>query len=93
MESEHPVPIREQMIYSVIPILNLWAAYRIKKLRMFVFLLIVIFVINIAVAFIIPFPYSLPVEIAIYVAIVYRYMKRWTVDWNNKFSSSSPEVV
>jgi hypothetical protein len=92
MESEHPVPFREQMVYSVIPFLNLWAAYRIRRLRIFVLLLIVITIINFAVGFVIPFPYSLPVQIAIYIALVYLYMKRWTLNWNNKFSSS-PEVA
>jgi hypothetical protein len=76
------------MIYSVIPFLNLWAAHRIKKLVKFVVLLIVISVINLAVSFFIPFPYSLPIGIEIYVIIVNHYMKKWTIECNNKVSSS-----
>jgi hypothetical protein len=80
------VPLREQVIFSVIPILNLWAAYRIRKLRKFVLLLIAIFAITIVDSFLIPFPFSLVVDIAIYAVVVIYCMKKWTIEWNGKVS-------
>jgi hypothetical protein len=74
------------VIFSVIPILNLWAAYRIRKLRKFVLFLIAIFAITIVDSFLIPFPFSLVVDIAIYAVVVIYCMKKWTIEWNGKVS-------
>jgi hypothetical protein len=89
LKPDYPVSVREQIAYTVIPFVNLWAAHRIKKLINFVVLLIIIFAINFAVGFLIPFPFSIPIGIAIYLIMAIHYMKKWTMEWNNKVSSSS----
>ena len=89
MKPDDPVSVLEQIACTVIPFVNLWAAHRIKKLTKFVLLLILIFVINLAVGFLVPFPFSIPILIAIYLIIAIYYMKKWTIEWNNKVSSSS----
>jgi hypothetical protein len=78
------ISVREQMVFSVIPILNLWAAYRIEKLRRFLLILLLIWVINIPVSFLVPFPFSIPVKLLVYAILVILYLKKWTVQWNNK---------
>lgn len=92
LEPYPQVPLRGQMIFSVIPILNLWAAYRIRKLRWFVLLLIGIWAITFAISFLIPFPFSSVIDIAIYAILVIYYMKKWTIEWNGKVSSGSPDL-
>jgi hypothetical protein len=89
LKPDYPVSVREQNAYTVIPFANLWAAHRIKKLMKFVLLLIIIFVINLAVGFLVPFPFSIPILVAIYLIIAIHYMKKWTIEWNNKVLSSS----
>jgi hypothetical protein len=78
------ISVREQMIFSVIPILNLWATYRIGKLRRFLLTLLLIWVINIPVSFLVPFPFSIPVKLLVYAIVVTYYVKKWTVQWNSK---------
>ena len=78
------ISVREQMVFSVIPILNLWAAYRIGRLRRFLLILLLIWVVNIPVSFLVPFPFSIPVKLLVYVILVIHYLKKWTVRWNNK---------
>lgn len=78
------ISVREQMVFSVIPILNLWAAYRIEKLRRFLLILLLIWVINIPVSFLVPFPFSIPVKLLVYAILVILYLKKWTVQWNSK---------
>jgi hypothetical protein len=41
------ISVREQMVFSVIPILNLWSAYRIGKFRRFLLILLLIWVVNV----------------------------------------------
>jgi hypothetical protein len=78
------ISVREQMVFSVIPILNLWAAYRIGKLRRFLLILLLIWVVNVPVSFLVPFPFSIPVKLLVYAILVILYLKKWTVQWNNK---------
>lgn len=78
------ISVREQMVFSVIPILNLWAAYRIGKFRRFLLILLLIWVLNVPVSFLIRFPFSITVKLLVYAILVILYLKKWTVQWNNK---------
>ena len=78
------ISVREQAVFSVIPIFNLWAAYRIGKLRRFLLILLLVWVINIPVSFLVPFPFSIPVKLLVYAIVVIHYLKKWTVQWNGK---------
>ena len=89
LKSHSRVSLRDQTIFSVIPFLNLWAAYRIEKLLWFVLVLIGISVINFGVTFVILFPFSIAVYIAIYVILVIYFMRKWTIEWNGKVSLGS----
>ena len=89
LKSHSWVSLRDQTIFSVIPFLNLWAAYRIEKLLWFVLVLIGISVINFGVTFVILFPFSIAVYIAIYVILVIYFMRKWTIEWNGKVSLGS----
>jgi len=86
LKSHSRVSLRDQTIFSVIPFLNLWAAYRNEKLIFFVLLLIGITVINFGVAFVILFPFSIAAFIAVYAILVIYFMRKWTIEWNSKVS-------
>jgi hypothetical protein len=76
--------VREQMVFSVVPIMNLWASYRIGKLRRFLLTLLLIWIINIPVSFLVPLPFSIPVKLLVYAIVVIYYVKKWTMQWNSK---------
>jgi uncharacterized membrane protein len=71
-----------QSVFAVVPILSIWAAYRIKKLRKFLLLHLILVGINLLVAFLIPFPHGMPVFLAIYISVMISYMRRWSRLWN-----------
>ena len=71
-----------QSVFVVVPILSIWAACRIKKLRKFLLLYLILVGINLLAAFLIPFPHSMPVFLAIYISVMISYMRTWSRLWN-----------
>ena len=68
-----------QMVFSIIPFVWVWAAYRIEKLRK----ALVIFVLSaIAIGFFIPFPFSIPLVLGIHIY----FMRRWSIGWNEQLN-------
>jgi hypothetical protein len=90
MPTNSLVSLRKQMIFAVIPFLNLQAAYQIKKLIKLIVLLIVIYIADLVVSLFVPVPYSLLIDVAIYLILVIHYMRKWTIEWNNKVSTLFP---
>jgi hypothetical protein len=69
MQSEFSV----ETVFAFIPFVNLWAAYRIQKLRKFLLIFIPLnFALNFGVAIFIPSPYSIPIAAAIRTAAIKR---------------------
>jgi hypothetical protein len=69
------------MLFSVIPIVNFWAAYRVEKL---IKALVIFILSSLAVSFLVPFPFSLPIIIVIEVY----FMRRWSIQWNKKINNT-----
>ena len=80
------VPI-QILISALIPFAGFWAAYRIKKLRMFLVLLLALFLPNYIISMLIPFPFSLLPMLVLQIALIVYYMRKWSIEWNNKISS------
>jgi hypothetical protein len=79
-----------QMLFAVIPFVNFWAAYRIRKLRRFLLLWIILQLgVNLLISLFIPPPYSILFYLAIYIPVVIHYMRKWSVEWNNKIDSKN----
>lgn len=76
------VSVGWQMLFSLIPIVGLWAAYRIEKL---LWALLIFISTNIVVGLLIPFPFSLPIVVAIHVLI----MRKWSIDWNKAIDTTN----
>jgi hypothetical protein len=75
-----------QTVFAIIPFVNLWAAYRIKKLRMFLFIEILFTVLGVVVQLFIPPPfafivYGIPITI-----ITMIILRKWSIKWNEKIS-------
>lgn len=77
------VSVRWQCIFAFIPILNLWAAYRIRKLRRFLLLYLILTAVNIVISLFVPFPYSLAIFWAVDIPVLIHYMRKWSVRWND----------
>ena len=90
MEPNKTVSVYWQMLFAVIPFVKFWAAYRIKKLRKFLLLWIVLeFGVSLLISILIPFPFSLVVILVIEIPIMIYYMRKWSIEWNNNVRSSA----
>ncbi len=102
MVKQEPVSVNWQTLFVIIPIVDLWASYRIQKLRMFLLIFLVGFggasiIIEITMAGGIDsfdqdmdsFPGMMPVYIALMVAqfaLAIILIRKWSKEWNAKFS-------
>lgn len=73
-----------QTVFAIIPYVCLWAAYRIKKLRMFLLMEIIFTLIGVVVQFFIPSPfdffvYGIPITI-----ITMIILRKWSIQWNEE---------
>jgi hypothetical protein len=82
MIQKQKVSVGWQMLFSIIPIVNLWAAYRIEKLLL---ALLIFIPTNLVIGFLIPFPFSLPIVVIIHVLI----MRKWSKDWNKAIDTAN----
>lgn len=80
--SDSKVSVGWQTISVLLPIINVWTAYRVERLRKW---LIIAIPLGLAIRFLIPFPFGL----AIYLPIVMYFMSKWSKDWNKKFTNST----
>lgn len=76
MVSYERVSVGWQMLFSILPIVWIWAAYRIEKLRMALLLFLPS---SFLIGLVIPFPLSL-----VGIAIPVYFMGRWSKQWNEK---------
>lgn len=87
---KEPVSITRQTIYAIIPILDLYAAYKIEKFRLYFIIMIGI---GLAVSFGIetslPYPYKYIAGEAIGIPIAVYLIRRWSKKWNEKFNSAN----
>ena len=80
------VNIDWQSVFAIIPFVNLYAAYRIQKLRKFLLIFIPFtLALNFGVAIFIPYPYSWPIAAAILIPVEIYYMRKWSRQWNEKW--------
>lgn len=79
--------IKWQMLFAPIPFVNIWRAYRIKKLRKFVVLIFAVFVgVNFLFGLFMNWPTNLVPFLVIYISLTVIFMRKWTVEWNAKIS-------
>ena len=103
MIKEEPVSIKRQTIYAIIPILDLYAAYKVKRLRKYV-LIIILVGIGIGIAHYAAFPTiniggtpeifsdaligATIAEIIGQILLQVYLVRRFSKEWNKKFESS-----
>ena len=77
-----------QMILSIIPFVDLWAAYRIEKLRLWVLLWIGMILMGSVLELIVdPVTQSI-IGIVIGILIAVFLMRHFTIEWNKKIDES-----
>jgi len=80
-----------QMILSIIPFVDLWAAYRIEKLRLWVLLWIGMILIGSILELIVdPVTQSI-IGVLIGILIAVFLMRHFTIEWNKKIDESKSQ--
>lgn len=79
-----PVNVNIQTILAIIPIVDLWAVYRVKKFRFWCLLCVGFIALSALISSVIPFPYDLITIVIIEVPITAYLMRVWSKEWNAK---------
>jgi hypothetical protein len=91
--SAKKVSVKCQMLYSVIFPLNLWASYKIKKLRKFLLLFITLFVgTNFMTGLFYGWPGNFLISLFIYSPVLIYYLRKWSTLWNANNTSKSHDT-
>lgn len=77
-----PVNVNIQTILAIIPIVDLWAVYRVKKFRFWCLLCVGFIALSALISSVIPFPYDLITIVIIEVPITAYLMRIWSKEWN-----------
>lgn len=86
--------VKWQMVYAPIPFLNLWASYRIGKLRKFLLLFLALVIGgNFVIGFLVPPFGNLLIFIIIYIPLTLHYMRKWSIQWNKKLNFKSDYIM
>ena len=81
------ISVNVQMILSLIPIIDLWASYRIEKLRFWILLYIGLILVDFTIESIAGYDASLVMSFVIGIPAGVLLMRYWTMEWNKKIES------
>ena len=87
MVEKKPVNVNWQTLFAFIPIVWLWAFWRIEKLRLALLLLVGILAFQTVMAMLLPFPWGLGAQWAIQILPVIFFVRKWSREWNEKVGS------
>ena len=80
------VSIGWQTALVIIPYGWIYGFYRIEKLRLGLVLVLITVAANITAQAVLPWPFGLIVALAILVILPIRFIRKWSHEWNKKFS-------
>jgi len=92
MVEQKPVNVGWQTLFMFVPFVDIWAFYRIEKLRMGLAIIIGTSLADVGLRMILPFPYGLGASIGMTIfsiAIQIYFIRKWSMEWNNKISQVS----
>ena len=88
MVAQKPVNVTLQTVLMFIPLVWIYAFYRIEKLNMGLFLLFVAIAVSMVFQLVIPFPFGLILAYVPTFAIPIYYIRKWSKEWNANFQDN-----
>ncbi len=97
MVTQKPVSVNWQTLFILIPIIDLWAAYRVEKLGLYILLIIALAVVGFIVGFVEGFLFFgmsdffswIVVLVGVIISII--LIRSWSTEWNEKFGKSDDD--
>jgi hypothetical protein len=86
---QKPVDVTLQTVFIFIPLVWIYAFYRIEQLSMGIFLFFVALAVSIVIQLVFPFPYGLIFAYVPTFAIPIYFIRKWSKEWNTKFQSEN----
>ena len=91
MVEKKPVSVNWQTLFILIPIIDLWAAYRVEKLGLYILLIIALAVVGFIVGFVEGFLFFgmsdffswIVVLVGVIISII--LIRSWSTEWNEQF--------
>ena len=80
--------VKIQMILAIIPIVDLWASYRIEKLRFWILLYVGLALVDFTIDSIAGYETSFVMSLLIGIPIGVFLMRHFTMEWNKKIQDS-----
>ena len=97
MVEKKPVSVNWQTLFILIPVIDLWAAYRVEKLGRYILLIIALAVVSFIVGFVEGFlffgmsDFFTWIVILVGVVISIILIRSWSTEWNEKFETSDKD--
>jgi len=85
---QQPVNVGWQTLFMFIPFVDIWAFYRIEKLKLGLVIIIVTAGADLGLRMMLPFPYGFVGGIGMLIfsiAIQIYFIRKWSMEWNAKF--------
>jgi len=97
MVEKKPVSVNWQTLFILIPIIALWATYRVEKLGRYILLIIALAVVGYIVGFVEGFLFFgmsdffswIVVLVGVVISII--LIRSWSTEWNEKFEMSDKD--
>ncbi|MFB5631568.1 MAG: hypothetical protein ACE5RN_08270 [Nitrosopumilaceae archaeon] len=89
MVAQKPVNVTLQTILMFIPLVWIYAFYRIEKLSMGLFLLFIAIAVSIVIQLVFPYPYGLILAYVPTFAIPIYAIRKWSQEWNTKIQTEN----
>jgi len=86
---QKPVDVTLQTILMFIPLVWIYAFYRIERLSMGLFLLFVAIAASIVIQVVVPYPYGLILAYVPTFAIPIYAIRKWSKEWNKQFQTEN----
>ena len=97
MVEKKPVSVNWQTLFILIPIIDLWAAYRVEKLGWYILVIIAMFVFGFIVGFVEGLLFLGTSDFASWIVVLVGLVvsiyliRKWSEEWNEKFETSDKD--
>ena len=89
MVEQKPVDVTLQTVLMFVPLVWIYAFYRIEQFSMGVFLFFVALGISIVIQLVVPFPYGLIFAYVPTFALPIYFIRKWSREWNKQFETGN----
>ncbi len=85
MVAKGPVSVHWQMLFTIIPLVWIYAFYRIERLILGIIFAIITGIITYGIQIALPMEFGFAVSWLVSILIPIYFIRKWSIEWNQKF--------